>query len=60
MLDFCRLTALDLYILDGLLNGESNTQIADRLCITVKMVQHRCTRIRQVFNGETHNHTAPL
>lgn len=53
MIDFCRLTALDLYILDGLLNGESNTQIADRLCITVKMVQHRCTRIRQVFNGET-------
>lgn len=53
MLDFCRLTALDMSVLDGLLNGESNTQIADRLCITVKLVQWRCERIRRIFNGET-------
>lgn len=53
MIDLCRLTALDLSVLDGLLNGESNTQIADRLCVSIKMIERRCLRIRHILNGET-------
>lgn len=53
MIDFHRLTALDMSVLEGLLNGENNTQIADRLCVTVRLVEKRCARIQHIFNGET-------